>query len=150
MIAIGKYKITQVARISSSDSKKTIMITVTPEEIAQFRSDFQDNSDALAALDAIEECQGNLEAAAQLIAVETTDEEVSFRGDSNYLEKLAQKLSKIICQEEFDELMTGVLTAAIATLAASGNIPIALATPVVIYVAKIGTNKFCEAAKPES
>jgi hypothetical protein len=126
------------------------MITVTPEEITEFRSQFADNPEALAALDAIEECKGNLEAAAQLIAVETTEEEVSLRGDSNYLEKLAQKLSKIICQEEFDELMAGVLTTAIATLAVSGNIPAALATPVVIYVAKIGKKQFCETAKPES
>ena len=126
------------------------MITVTPEEISQFRSQLADSPEALAALDAIEECKGNLEAAAQLIAVETTDTEVSLRGDSNYLDKLAQKLSKIICQEEFDDLMAGVLTAAIATLAASGNIPVALATPVVIYVAKIGVKQFCKAAKPES
>ncbi|MBD0265405.1 MAG: hypothetical protein ICV78_22590 [Tolypothrix sp. Co-bin9] len=126
------------------------MITVTPEEISQFRSQLADSPEALAALDAIEQCKGNLEAAAQLIAVETTDTEVSLRGDSNYLDKLAQKLSKIICQEEFDDLMAGVLTAAIATLAASGNIPVALATPVVIYVAKIGVKKFCETAKPES
>jgi len=126
------------------------MITVTPEEITQFRSQLADSPEALAALDAIEECKGNLEEAAKLIVVETTDTEVSLRGDSNYLEKLVQKLSNIICQEEFDDLMTGVLTAAIATLAASGNIPIALATPVIIYVAKIGTKKFCEAAKPES
>ncbi|MBE9212845.1 hypothetical protein IQ247_09090 [Plectonema cf. radiosum LEGE 06105] len=126
------------------------MITVTPEEISQFRTQLADNPEALAALDAIEECKGNLEAAAQLIAVETTEAEVSLRGDSNYLEKLAQKLSKIICQEEFDELMAGVLTTAIATLAVSGNIPAALATPVVIYVAKIGKKQFCETAKPES
>jgi len=125
------------------------MITVTPEEISQFRSQLADSPEALEALDAIEKCQGNLEAAAQLIAVETTDTEVSLRGDSNYLDHLAQKLSKIICQEEFDDLMTGVLTAAIATLAASGNIPVALATPVLIYVAKIGKKQFCETAKPE-
>ncbi len=126
------------------------MITVTPEEISQFRSQLVDSPEALAALDAIEECKGNLEAAAQLIAVETTDTEVSLRGDSNYLDNLAQKLSKIICQEEFDDLMTGVLTAAITTLAASGNIPVALATPVVIYVAKIGVKQFCKTSKPES
>ncbi|MBD2299736.1 MULTISPECIES: hypothetical protein [Nostocales] len=125
------------------------MITLTPEEIAQFRSQLVDSPEALAALDAIEDCKGNLEAATQLIAVETTDAEVSLRGDFNFLEKLAEKLSNIICQEEFDELMTGVLTAAIATLAASGNIPIALATPVVIYVAKIGKKQFCETVKPE-
>lgn len=98
------------------------MITVTSEEITQFRSQLVDSPEALAALDAIEECKGNLEAAAQLIAVEITDTEVSLRGDSNYLDNLAQKLSKIICQEEFDELMTGVLTAAIPTLAVSGHI----------------------------
>ena len=126
------------------------MITVTPEEISQFRSQLADSPEALAALDAIEECKGNLEAAAQLIAVETTDAEVSLKGDSNYLDNLAQKLSKIICQEEFDDLMKEVLTAAIPTLALSGHIPIALATPVVIYVAKIGVKKFCETAKPES
>jgi hypothetical protein len=126
------------------------MITVTPEEITQFRSQLADSPEALEALDAIEECKGDLEAATQLIAVETTDAEVSLRADSNFLEKLAQKLSHIICQEEFDELMTGVLTAAIAYLAASGNIPAALATPVVIYVAKIGKKQFCETAKPES
>jgi len=126
------------------------MITVTPEEITQFRSQLVDSPEALAALDAIEECKGNLEAAAQLIAVETTATEVSLRGDSNYLEKLAQKLSKIICQKEFDDLVTGVLTAARVAIAASGNIPVALATPVVIYVAKIGVRQFCGTAKPES
>jgi hypothetical protein len=125
------------------------MLTITLDEISQFRSQMADNPEVLAALDAIEDCEGNLEAAAQLIAVETTDAEVSLRANSNYLEKLAEKLSNIICQEEFDELMTGVLTAAIAYLAASGNIPVALATPVVIYVAKIGAKKFCETAKPE-
>lgn len=126
------------------------MLTLTPEEITHFRSQLADSPEALEALDAIEECQGNLAAAAQLIAVETSEAEVSLRGDSNYLDKLTQKLSKIICEEEFDDLMTGVLTTAIATLAASGNIPVALATPVVIYVAKIGVKKFCETAKPES
>lgn len=125
------------------------MLTLTPEEINQFRSQLTDSPEALAALDAIEECEGNLEAASQLIAVETTDAEVSLRADSNFLEKLAEQLSNIICQEEFDELMTGVLTAAIATLAASGNIPIALATPVVIYVVKIGRRQFCETVKSE-
>ena len=125
------------------------MMNLTLEEIAQFRRQLSESPDALVAMDAIEECKGNLELATQLVAVETTDIEVSLRGDSNYLEQLAQKLSNIICQEEFDELMTGVLTAAIATLAASGNIPIALATPVVIYVAKIGAKQFCETASPK-
>jgi hypothetical protein len=34
---------------------------VTPEEIAQFRAELADNLSAIAALDAIEECEGYLE-----------------------------------------------------------------------------------------
>ncbi|MDM9380648.1 hypothetical protein QUB80_08005 [Chlorogloeopsis sp. ULAP01] len=77
-------------------------------------------------MDDIEECEGNLEEAAKLIAVKTTDAKFGLKAeaDSNYLEKLAQKLSTIICQEEFNELIIGVFTAAIATLAASGNLPV--------------------------
>lgn len=126
------------------------MITITPEEITRFRTELADNTEALSALDAIEECEGDLESATQLIAIQQTDEEVSLRGGSDYLEKFSRKFHKIICQEDFEELMSGLLTAAIATLAASGNIPIALATPVVIYVAKVGINKFCKVLEPES
>jgi hypothetical protein len=35
--------------------------TVTPEEIAQFRAELADNLSAIAALDAIDECDGYLE-----------------------------------------------------------------------------------------
>ena len=39
----------------------TDSIQVTAEEIAQFRTELADNSRAIAALDAIEECEGYLE-----------------------------------------------------------------------------------------
>jgi hypothetical protein len=128
--------------------KNITMITITLEEITEFRNQFAPNPEALAALDAIELCKGNLEAATQLIAFDKTKKEVSLKGDSLSLDKLAHKLQEIICQEEFEELMTGVLTTAIAVLATSGNIPVALATPVVIYVAKIGVKKFCKVSSP--
>ncbi|NJN13231.1 MAG: hypothetical protein HC815_37075 [Richelia sp. RM1_1_1] len=44
------------------------MITVTPEEITEFRSQFVDNPEALAALDAIAECEGYVEDAVPLIS----------------------------------------------------------------------------------
>lgn len=127
------------------------MTTVTPEEIAQYRSELADYPEALTALNAIERCKGNLEAAAKLIAIEETDEEVDTRADSDYLDKLAQKCRRVICQKEFiDDLMTGLLTAAITSLATSGNIPAALATPVVIYLAKVGVKKFCQSSESKS
>ena len=45
------------------------MITVTPEEISQFRSQFEDNPDISAVLDLIEQRNGNLETAAKILAI---------------------------------------------------------------------------------
>jgi hypothetical protein len=127
------------------------MTTVTTEEIEKFRAQLADNQEAITALDAIERCKGNLEAAAKLITIEQTDEDVETRADSNYLNELAKRCRNIICQEEFiDDLLAGLLSAAIASLTVSGNIPGALATPVVIYLAKVGVKKFCQSSEPKS
>ena len=76
------------------------MTTVTTEEIEKFRAQLADNQEAITALDAIERCKGNLEAAAKLITIEQTDEDVETRADSNYLNELAKRCRNIICQEE--------------------------------------------------
>ncbi|NET42595.1 hypothetical protein [Okeania sp. SIO2B3] len=46
------------------------MITITPEEIENFRSQLADYPEALAALDEIEEDEGDLEYATGIIALE--------------------------------------------------------------------------------
>ncbi|MCU0519062.1 MAG: hypothetical protein MUC60_19795 [Oscillatoria sp. Prado101] len=90
---------------------------VTPEEIAQYRQQLADYPEALDALDLIEENEGDLKQAARLLEL------------------------------FINELMTGVLSAGVGILASSGQIPAALATPVVIYLAKIGVRKWCESNK---
>jgi hypothetical protein len=45
------------------------MTQVTPEEIALFRVQLADYPDALAALEEIEECEGDLEDAAMVLAI---------------------------------------------------------------------------------
>ncbi|PAX45839.1 hypothetical protein CK510_29550, partial [Brunnivagina elsteri CCALA 953] len=69
------------------------MITVTPEEITQFRSQLADNAEALAALDTIEECEGYVEDAVPLLVMRETAREAD-RSLNDWLEKCRQ----FICQ----------------------------------------------------
>lgn len=121
---------------------------VTSEEITQYRQKFADKPEALDALDLIVENDGNLVESAGLLALESGIE-IS-RGIPNILDDLALKYRGIICNEAFDDLMAGLLSAAVVTFAASGQIPVAVATPVVIYVARIGVDKFCKSSEEES
>ncbi|WP_377482057.1 MAG: hypothetical protein P2A85_28960 (plasmid) [Microcoleus anatoxicus] len=121
---------------------------VTPEEIAQYREQFSDYPESLDALDLIEECNGDLKQAANLLVLESGI--VIPKKVPDTLDELAQKCRNIVCDEVFiNELMTGVLTAAVTSLTASGQIPAALATPVVIYLAKKGVKKWCESSNGE-
>ncbi len=116
---------------------------VTLEEIAYYREQFSTYPEALDALDLIEENNGKLLESASLLALESGI--VISKKTPNILDELAQKSRKVICDEAFiNELMTGVLTAGVASLTASGQIPAALATPIVIYLAKTGVKKWCE------
>ena len=116
---------------------------ITDEEIAQYRQQFADYPEALDALDLIAESDGDLKESASLLALETG---VSItRKEPNILDELAQKCRQIICDDAFiDDLIGGLLTAGVATLAASGQIPAAVATPVVIYLTKTGVKKWCK------
>ncbi|MBW4502821.1 MAG: hypothetical protein KME57_25460 [Scytonema hyalinum WJT4-NPBG1] len=115
------------------------MITVTPEEITQFRSQLTDSPKALTALDTIEECEGYLEDAVPLLFMRETAQEAD-RGLNDWLEKCRQ----FICQEEVrDALESGLIAPIIEPLAASAGIPLGTATALSICVFKLGAKKFC-------
>ncbi len=115
---------------------------ISDQEIAQYRQQFADYPEALDALDLIAESDGDLQESASLLALETG---VSITRNRNILDQLAQKCRQIICDDAFiDDLMGGLLTAGVATLAASGQIPAAVATPVVIYLTKTGVKNWCK------
>jgi hypothetical protein len=119
---------------------------LTPEEIQNYQEQFKDYPEALDALDLIDESDGDLIESANLLAAEAGIEISSRAGeDVNILDKLAQKCRSIICDEDFmDDLMSGLLTAGVATLTVSGQIPQAVATPVVIYLTKKGVKIWCQ------
>lgn len=120
------------------------MLTITPEEISQFRSQLADVPQALVALDTIEECEGYLDDAVPLLVMRETAREAD-RGLNDWLEKCRQ----FICQEEVrDALESGLIAPIIEPLAVSAGIPLGTATALSICVFKLGAKKFCKV--PES
>lgn len=117
-------------------------IILTPDDIAEYRKQFSQNNqkEALDALDVIEEENGNLMTAASELATYYIS-----KSSPNILEELAEKSRNIVCDEEFiDEVMSGLVSAAVASLCAAGQIPEAVAAPLVIYLAKKGIQKWCK------
>ncbi|AFZ21249.1 hypothetical protein [Allocoleopsis franciscana] len=91
------------------------MTTVTPAEIEKFRSQLTEYPEAIAALDEIEMCEGDLEAAAYVLAINAGEEVV--RSDPKWLDRFAQKCRRVICQEEFkDELLPDLSRELVAAL----------------------------------
>lgn len=122
------------------------MTVVTQAEIEQFRKQLKDYPEALVALDTIQECEGNLEDAAQVIVLEAGEEEVQ----SELLKKLISRCRSVICQEDMKEELP-VLIAAIAEFLGSGSgFPPGLATPISIFVTKRGMKNFCQSSDSHS
>ena len=123
---------------------------LTPEDIAQYREQFSQNNqeEALYALDIIEAMDGDVAKAATMLAPKYNI--VVSKSVPNILEELAKKSRNIVCDEEFiDQVMGGLLSAAVASLCATGQIPEALATPIVIYLARKGIQKWCNSDSEE-
>lgn len=115
---------------------------LTSEEIAAYRDQFAGLDDALYAIEIIEASDGNLTNAVNLLAHEYN---ISVTRGWPILDELAQKLRNTICDETFiEDLMTGLLTVAVGSLTATGQIPQAIATPVVIYLTKKGIKTWCD------
>jgi hypothetical protein len=133
------------------------MTIVTSDEIAQSVCALADYPEALAALQIIKECGGNLEDAAEAIVIEAGAEGTA-RGDgfgkgAEFIERLAQKCHRIICQDDFrsafvDGFSANVLKLLVpvvmTALAASSPLPVALAVAVVMYLLKRGIKRFCQ------
>ncbi|NEP77362.1 MAG: hypothetical protein F6K17_41570 [Okeania sp. SIO3C4] len=127
-------------------------IILTPENIAQYREQFSQNNqkDALYALEIIEAVGGDVTHAASMLAPRYGIYNLGSKSVPNILEELANKLRNIVCDEEFiEQVMKGLLSAAVASLCATGQIPEAVAAPLVIYLAKKGIQKWCNSQSQE-
>jgi hypothetical protein len=118
------------------------MITVTFEEIAQYRSELSASPEALRALDMIEDCEGDLEDAAIALALQARQEPDT---SERWLEGLAKRWRAVLCQADIREsLAARSLLDVMRAIAQETDLPPILATPVVIYVLKTGVEDFCK------
>jgi len=129
------------------NSKEIKMTVVTQTEIEQFREQLIKNyPEALPNLDTIQECEGNLEDAAQVIVLEAGEEEVQ----SDLLEKLSNLCRSVICKEDMKEELPVLIAAIAEFLGSSSGFPPGLATPIAIFVTKRGMKNFCQSTDSNS
>ena len=115
--------------------------SLTPPEIAQYRSQLANTHQALVALDVIEDCEGDLEDAAISLAIEVGQQP----DRSDWLEGLAKRCRVAICRDELKEdLLNNSAVSAVAYLIEARICPALLATPVVLYVIQQGVDEFCD------
>ncbi len=116
-------------------------ITVTPEEIEQFRVDLAAYPDALAALNEIEDCEGDLEDAAIALAIQVGQEPDT---NDRWIEGLAKQWRHILCRADLKESLEDGLTGnLLLSLTENTMLPLKLATPVAIFAMKTGMQDFC-------
>jgi hypothetical protein len=130
----------------------TDTIQLTSEQIAKYRVELADNSDFLAALDVIEEWDGDLADAAESIATLNGIEGVEDNADFRWFVIVLDKCRDFICQPENRIVGEKIVPALIPTLAemiaasflCPSGIATLLSTPVSIYIQEEGMDKFCQ------
>jgi len=124
------------------------MTTVTQAEIEQYRSQLQAYPDALKAIDMLEACEGDLEYAAQAVAIETGElpDDLSDQdpNEPSWLEKSADKLRPHICTQAFKDVLSQGSAVALGWLMAVAAYPAVPVTLVVIYISTRGVDEFCK------
>jgi hypothetical protein len=117
------------------------MVALTSQEIAYYRSQLAQFPEALEALDAIEDCEGDLEDAALSLAIHAGQQP----DRNDWLEGMAKRCRVAICQSPAREAIHNQqLSPAIAFLIEAKICPSLLLTPIILYVMKVGLEDFCE------
>jgi hypothetical protein len=119
---------------------------VTPEEIAQFRAELAEDSKALGDIDMIEQCEGDLEQAARILARRADIEDV--RAGITW-ESALKQARQVVCDAKFKEgLAPDLIGGIIGALITAGNpVLVAVATPCAGYIVKVSLAEFCNTDK---
>jgi hypothetical protein len=122
-------------------SISSMPMILTSQEIARYRSELAECPGALSALDAIEDCEGDLEDAAISLGIQVGQQP----DRTDWLDGLAKRCRVAICQTQFRaDLLEGKLADVVSNLVAQKICPAILATPIALYVVKCGVNEFCQ------
>ena len=129
----------------------TVTLTVTPEEISQFRSELANypeaslREQALRELDVVEKCNGDLERATRVLARRA--EESIIKGDYSF-NKLVYKAREIMCKpENMEKLAKANQPLIVLELVAGFISPHFLVFIVTLILIKMGLEGFCNSDK---
>jgi len=130
----------------------TETIQLTSEQIAKYRVELADNSNFLAALDVIEEWDGDLADAAESIATRNGIEGVEDNADMRWFVIVLQECRGYICQPKYEKLREKYLPALIPPLTdfiagafmCPPGIAGILSAPIALYISEEGMDKFCQ------
>jgi hypothetical protein len=117
-------------------------ILISSEDIELWQTELASSSEALAALNVLADCEGDLEDAAITVALQVGQEpDISDR----WIEGLAKRWRHVICHADLRErLEDGLSTDVLALVRSETELPVRLALLVAIYVNKTGLETFCK------
>lgn len=132
-------------------------IIVTSDQIDSYREQLADNQEALAALDVIDEWDGDLADAAESIAKRNGIQGVETNADLRWFTQKIKESHKFICQPKYENLRNNSLSAIVSAvtefLASSLGCPpgvaTIIATPFALSIAQEGIDKFCESVNSQ-
>ncbi|AFY99989.1 hypothetical protein [Calothrix sp. PCC 6303] len=119
------------------------MNSITAQELKEYRlllSDYPDNT-ALDGLNAVEQCQGNLEDALALLVNQSGTRQLL----QIELDNLAQMCRNAVCSQPTEDFI-GLLNIVSGFLPP----PASLAVPVALYIIKLGVRNYCQISNPGS
>ncbi|MGL4618478.1 hypothetical protein [Chroococcidiopsis sp.] len=123
------------------------MTQVTLEEVTKLQTELTNYPNALAALQEIEECEGDLEDAAMVLAIRAGQQPDI--ANAEWLSSLAKKCRAFICRQELRSALANESFAPVVEqLTAAKICPTLLVMPVLLYVVKQGVDEFCQPLDP--
>ncbi|MFM2303897.1 MAG: hypothetical protein RLZZ135_1307 [Cyanobacteriota bacterium] len=115
--------------------------------ITELQTQFADIPDAIASLETIADCEGDLEDAAMALAIRAGQQPEM--DNSDWLKGLAKKCRVTICNSEFrNDMVDGNFLTLFDRLMKVKICPKLLIIPVLLYVHEQGVNKFCAPLDP--
>jgi hypothetical protein len=115
--------------------------------IEELRVQFADLPEAIASLETIADCEGDLEDAVMTLAIRVG--QYPDINNSEWLDGLAKKCRVAICQSDFrNDMVNGNFMPIFEYFVKLKVCPKLLILPVLIYVHERGVNRFCQPLDP--
>lgn len=122
-------------------------MTIESQKIQELQAQFANIPEAIASLNILADCEGDLEDAAITLAIRIGQQpEIN---NSEWLESLAKKCRVAVCRSEFrNDMVDGNFVRIFQHFIETKVCPTLLILPVLLYVHEYGVNLFCQPIDP--